>query len=276
MLQAVLTESVKRILDQFRECFGIRIVFYDANKQLLKSGLDQPDCSYCQAIQKLYGPERCMADNECGRSRAVDTGALTIYQCHAGFIEAILPIYEHGCLLGFAMIGQIRTKRQVPIAILRDWKKQYNNDALRKAFFAKDFVSAKRLDSILSLFSICVEHVIKNHLVKLRIDSNLVHVLEYMRQHVYESYTLQDVATHFNRSSYALSHAFSRQLGQSFKQVYIEMKLNAAEELMRDKPELTVTEVADQMGYDDPFYFSRLFSKHRHIPPSKFLEKLRS
>ncbi len=273
MLQTSLTDDVKRIYDQFSECFGIRIVFYDAQKQLFKSGLDQPDCTYCQLIQQLYGPEPCMLDNECGRVDASKSGELTTYQCHAGLIESILPILEDSCLLGYAMIGQIRSTKQMPAQVARDWKSHYNSDQLRKAFLSKEYTTQKRLDSILSLFSIFADFIIKNHLVKLNVDSYLMHVLEYMREHIHEPFTLQNVAQRFECSPFTISHAFTRQLGQSFKQVQIEMKLTAAEELMRTVPDITVTKTAEELGYEDPLYFSRLYRKHRGFPPSVFLER---
>ena len=70
-LRTILTEEVNRIFDQFRECFGIKISFFDTEGMLVKSGMDEPNCTYCQLVQQLYGPERCNAEDAqaCERSR---------------------------------------------------------------------------------------------------------------------------------------------------------------------------------------------------------------
>ena len=270
MLQAVLTDGVKRILDQFRECFRIRIVFDDMEGQLLKSGMDQPDSRYCQLIQELYTPQPCLEDNACGRSTALREG-MQCYRCHAGLMEAVVPLYGDGCLLGYAMIGQIRSTRQPPKHVARDWKAKFGTGELHEAFLQLEYVSNHRLNSILGLFSILANYIVDRHMVSLNVDHNLVHATEYMRAHVHERITLEDVARHVGRSPYSLSHAFRRQLGVSFKSMLTEMKLNRAEELMRGDPGLTVTQVAERLGYDDPFYFSRLYRKYRGQPPSAFL-----
>jgi len=46
------------------------------------------------------------------------------------------------------------------------------------------------------------------------------------------------------------------------------MRLNKARELLKD-PELNVSEIAYRMGYSDPAYFSRVFSKHFGVTPSE-------
>ncbi len=274
MLQAVLTDGVKRILDQFRECFRIRIIFDDAEGHLLKSGMDQPDSRYCRLVQQLYTPQPCLDDNACGQNTALREG-MQCYQCHAGLMEAVVPLYGDGCLLGYAMIGQIRSKRQMPRHVARDWKERYGTDEMREAFLELEYVSPHRLNSILGLFSILANYIVDRHMVSLNADHVLVHATEYMRSRVHERVTLEEVARHVNRSPYSISHAFRKQLGVSFKSMLTEMKLNHAEELMRDNPNLTVTEIAERLGYDDPFYFSRLYRKYRGEPPSKFLEARR-
>jgi len=275
MLHAVLTPDVKQILDQFRECFGIRIVFYDAAGQLLKSGMDQGDCRYCQLIQKLYGPERCMEQTAGAREKARSQGLLC-YPCHAGLMEAVFPIHGEGYLLGCAMIGQMRSARQMPRQVARDWGQRFGTDALHKAFLAQRFVSKHHLESILGLFSILARYIVSNHLVAVKTDSRVLKAVEYMREHLHETITLQMLASHLGVSYCSLSRAFSKYLGASFKKVLTEMKLTRAEELMAGDPELTVVAVAEKLGYEDPFYFSRIYHKHRGQPPSAFLHQQRT
>jgi AraC-like DNA-binding protein len=45
------------------------------------------------------------------------------------------------------------------------------------------------------------------------------------------------------------------------------MKLDMADELFQARPEITVREAAYATGFEDPYYFSRLYAKHRGHPP---------
>jgi len=52
-------------------------------------------------------------------------------------------------------------------------------------------------------------------------------------------------------------------------QVRIEMALDKADEYFRNDAGMRVSEVASRLGFDDPLYFSRLYRKHRGVPPSR-------
>ena len=52
--------------------------------------------------------------------------------------------------------------------------------------------------------------------------------------------------------------------------ITISRMKKAAELLVRD-PGLSLTAVSEQVGYTDPYYFSRCFKKHYGVTPSKFL-----
>ena len=48
-----------------------------------------------------------------------------------------------------------------------------------------------------------------------------------------------------------------------------------ADDLFRTRREVTVREVAFELGFKDPYYFSRLYRKHRGHPPSQTIRAAR-
>ena len=50
----------------------------------------------------------------------------------------------------------------------------------------------------------------------------------------------------------------------------IDRKLKYAEKLMREHPEYSIEETATHAGFNDPFYFSRIYRKYRKIAPSEY------
>ena len=55
----------------------------------------------------------------------------------------------------------------------------------------------------------------------------------------------------------------------------LEKKLEKAEEYFCMKPEMSIEEVAEKVGFQDQFYFSRLYRKYRGIPPSEYRSTFR-
>jgi AraC-like DNA-binding protein len=49
----------------------------------------------------------------------------------------------------------------------------------------------------------------------------------------------------------------------------IEKRLSQADGLLRSRPELSIGEIAFKSGFDDRFYFSRIYRKYRKKTPSQ-------
>jgi len=247
----------------------------DIQGQILRAGLDGTDSRYCQLVQGRLGlKSRCDAENRDGLEGAL-SGIRTCYECHAGLTEAVLPVRNEGHVLGYVMIGQFRSRRSPPKDVAQLWMSKRNNNQLRNAFRELPRVSQEQLESTLALFSTLVDYIVAKHMVSLEGDSCVVSALDYMRSRISEPVSLDDVAKHLGVSRFTLSHAFRKHLDTSFKQSQIEMKLLRAEEILSSSPETTVSDAAEQVGYVDPYYFSRLYRSHRGYPPSTFVERHR-
>jgi len=72
-----------------------------------------------------------------------------------------------------------------------------------------------------------------------------------------------------DKSTSSVSHRFKKLSGRSFKQYQIEYNLAMAISWLKSDLEKTIAEIAARLGYQYPFYFSRLFKKYRGLPPSR-------
>ncbi|MGI6703748.1 MAG: helix-turn-helix transcriptional regulator [Clostridia bacterium] len=93
--------------------------------------------------------------------------------------------------------------------------------------------------------------------------------LEYIERNFANDITLEDVSEHVHISTYYFSHGFKRFTGITFKEHLTKTRIKEAKRLLLTT-DLTIGEVARQVGYDDPNYFSRVFKNIEGIPPSKF------
>jgi AraC-like DNA-binding protein len=80
------------------------------------------------------------------------------------------------------------------------------------------------------------------------------------------------VATLAARAGISPSHFFAlfkRQIGCAPIDYFIHLRMQHACRLL-DETTLNVKEVADALGYDDPFYFSRVFKAVNNVSPSQY------
>jgi AraC-like DNA-binding protein len=93
--------------------------------------------------------------------------------------------------------------------------------------------------------------------------------VRYMAEHLNQPLQASDLATVANLS---LSHYFAlfkRTIGCAPIDFFIRMRMKRACHLL-ETTSLNVKEIAGRLGYDDPFYFSRLFKSVNGVAPSDY------
>lgn len=92
------------------------------------------------------------------------------------------------------------------------------------------------------------------------IDERVRRAVSYLAAHPSEPFSLERLATHCGLSSSRLSHLFRAELGASPQPFSEKLRLDYARELLR-QTNLSVAEVAAEVGFEDPLYFSRRFRR---------------
>lgn len=54
---------------------------------------------------------------------------------------------------------------------------------------------------------------------------------------------------------------------------FLNIKITEARNLLLGYSGLQIKEIALHLGFEDPYYFSRLFKKHTGFPPGKYRKK---
>lgn len=266
----VLDKEVIGILDHFTTLFNVRIAIYSKEGQEIAAGLNAPTCSYCRLIREGLGMVYCcLEEDERNRKRAAARKRRVSYLCHAGLLEAVYPIYVYNSLIGYIMMGQCRTAATMPEGIANKWiHKKGKSKPLEAAFSAIPLLAPEKINSLLEFFELVVRYSISNNLVALKNNMAVDVIVDYIRNNLHTKIGLIQAARIAGRSPTTITHLIKRVTGKSFKQLLLEMKLDEAERLLKTVAGTTVAEAAERCGFEDQFYFSRIFKKYKKIAPS--------
>lgn len=95
-------------------------------------------------------------------------------------------------------------------------------------------------------------------------------VRHYLRENFARDLSLEEISRSFNFAPSYLSKIFLKHTGELPSKYLISLRIQEAKYLLSRHPELTVKEVAERVGYPDPFYFSRLFKQLTGVAPKEF------
>ena len=93
--------------------------------------------------------------------------------------------------------------------------------------------------------------------------------IAYMEQHVNQPLQVSTLAAQANVSPSHFFALFKQLKGCPPMDYFTRLRMRHARELL-DTTSASVKEVAAALGYDDPFYFSRVFKSVHQVPPSRY------
>lgn len=105
-------------------------------------------------------------------------------------------------------------------------------------------------------------------------DESVIEAQQWLHQHFADAINFEILAGQFGMSQRTLNRRFNKATGMSPGQFLQNLRLHHARELLRDS-NLTVADIAAEVGYPDLGYFATLFRKHMAQSPSDYRKSVR-
>lgn len=94
-------------------------------------------------------------------------------------------------------------------------------------------------------------------------------VVEYVNENYNSTISIEEVASRFSLNPFYFSKLFKEYQKNNFVDYLTEVRINKAVELLKEES-LNIKEIAYEVGYQDPNYFSRVFKKIVGISPKDY------
>lgn len=96
--------------------------------------------------------------------------------------------------------------------------------------------------------------------------------IHYMRENIERKVTIQELAEHVGTSSSRFSLLFQQQTGYPPLKYFNQLKIQKACHYL-DFTDMKVNQISPKLGFDDAFYFTRIFTKTMGISPTDYRAK---
>jgi AraC-like DNA-binding protein len=159
-----------------------------------------------------------------------------------------------------------------------DWGWKVDLRRLEEAYFQTRVISPQQYESVLRLLTIFAQHLslVSNQLLVLSANSEppaVTRARQFIAEHQADEISLGDVARAVNTSTFYFCKLFKKATGLNFTEYLSRIRVEKAKNLLLN-PNLRVSEIAYQVGFQSLTHFNRVFRKLAGQSPTRYREKL--
>ncbi len=103
-------------------------------------------------------------------------------------------------------------------------------------------------------------------------NATFKNIITYVNQNYNRDISVYDLSQKFFINPSYISQLFKKEMGKNFTEYVLSLRIDYAIELLADSS-LSLTTVAQKVGYNDYFYFSKVFKKYTGKAPSQYQEE---
>ena len=200
--------------------------------------------------------------------------------CAVGLCDTAVPLKLGNRLLGFLHTGQIFRKKPTEAqfeklgTLFAQWGLQGETEKLKAAYFNSRVMPPKEHQSIVKLLAIFAEHLslLSNQIVVRQDNAEppmIQRAKEYINQHHGEELSLGQVAKAVNSSTFYFCKMFKKFTGVNFTEYLSRVRIEAARNLLLN-PNLRISEIAYEVGFQSLTHFNRVFKRIVGESPTEF------
>jgi len=229
-------------------------------RPLLPKAWYQHRHAFCRRVKARCQPECLRSDFVLANRRAGQARRPFIKRCHAGVIEAVVPVVIAGSHAGTIFLGPAveRGRRPPPGA---------SGLPVRSR---RELLEVGRLLSVLAGYAAeAGGALLLQRLARAARTEPVRRAMELAERRSAEPLSVADVAREVYLSPSRFAHVFSAEAGMPFHQYLAAMRVEKAKGLLAHSA-LSVGEIAARTGFCNQNYFAAVFRERAGMPPGEY------
>ena len=266
-------KKLESLICDFHTSTGIAITLYDTSGEVVAKS---PAFSgYCTCIRtKEACVQSCNRSDQAHMEAAAKQRTVHSYTCHAGLMETITPIIYEDVVIAYLQIGQFRDQEEIYSSRekVRTTARQYGiaEDVMLKQHEVLPVISNVKLNALLRITNILIHSFWEDSLIQRRRGMLSVKISQYITSRITEKIYIDDICKAFSISKFTLYALFKEEFHTTVNAFILEKRIALARQLLCQKENWNITQIASACGFSDYNYFIRAFKGHMGITPLKF------
>jgi len=284
LVQALTSSKIYQDYERaFNEMTGLPVSLQPVETWQLPHHGKRNENPFCALLsQKSHSCAACLqVHDQLSQKAANEAQTIT---CPVGLCDTAVPVRLGDRLIGFLQTGQLLQRQPTQNQFNRaaklaaEWGLEVDRETLRKAFFETKVVSAKQHECVVKLLAIFAQHLamLSNQVFVQQENTEppvITRAKDYIQEHQAEELSLGQVARAVNTSTFYFCKMFKKITGINFTDYLSRVRVEKAKNLLLN-PNLRVSEIAFEVGFQSLTHFNRVFKKLLGQSPTRYRAQL--
>ena len=225
----------------------------------------------------------CAACLDIQHQVASEEGAKTV-TCFAGLTDSAVPVHLGVKTIGYLQTGQILMRSpnkgqfQKIARQLLEWGTTIDATQLEEAYFQTRVLTTAQYQAMVKLLEIFAQHLsaLSNQIAlqEANAEPPIIHrAKEFIEAHKSDPISLSEVARALNVSTFYFCKLFKKATGINFTEYLSRVRIEKAKNLLLN-PNLRVSEIAYEVGFQSLTHFNRVFLRIVGRSPTAYRDAL--
>lgn len=249
---------------------GIRFVLFDSEfKEVL--AYPEESCEFCKLMKSCPKTRRrCNYADRQSFKKCEETNSLVIYKCHSGLVEAVIPLHENENILGYLMFGQItdnpdKTKLCEKVSTFNE-KYGFKKTDLERGIEKLVYKSIDEISAAAKIMEASTSYILYKELITPENSKIIENAKRYIEDHLGEDFSIAALCDELSIGRTKLYNLFKSEVKMGISEYLRRRRLHRAKKLLKTTT-LSITEIAEAVGFCDYNYFSRVYKRTYGKPP---------
>ncbi|HTJ00599.1 MAG TPA: PocR ligand-binding domain-containing protein [Dongiaceae bacterium] len=204
--------------------------------------------------------------------------------CFAGLCDTAVPVQVENQIIGYLQTGQVFLKKPSQKQFAKtakqlvEWGMNVDLRELEEAYFHTRVLRPEQYEAMVRLLTIFAQHlsVTCNQILMQKRNAEppkITKAKQFIEERQADDISLTDVARAVNTSSFYFCKMFKKATGLNFTDYLSRVRIEKAKNLLLN-PNLRVSEVAYEVGFQSLTHFNRVFRKLCGVSPTEYRVKL--
>lgn len=213
-----------------------------------------------------------------GLRRNARTAAWTV-KCPMGMVDSAVPVRLGDKLIGFLQTGQVFCKKPTASQFRKVASRLAHHGVtidsrLEESFFSTPVLTAKQYQSMVELLTVFAQHLsmVSNQVAVYQENAEppmIARAKDFIRGNQAEDLSLGQVARAVNASTFYFCKMFKKATGLNFTEYLSRVRIEKAKNLLLN-PNLRVSEIAFEVGFQSLTHFNRVFKRIVGQSPTEY------